>query len=369
MLFSPIRLGGLDLQNRVLVSPMCQYSAVDGVMSAWHRQHLGSLAVSGAGAVIIEATAVAPEGRITAGCAGLYTNAQEARLADILADIRTYSATPFGLQIGHTGRRASMQRPWDGFDSVADADGGWPSVAPSPIPFRPGWPTPEVLDQAGIDAILEAFSQATIRAARLGLDLLEIHSAHGYLMHQFLSPVANTRTDGYGGAIENRMRFPLEVVSAVRSAWPSERALGVRIRATDWLDDGWNVGDSIAYVRELGRLGVDYVCVSSGGMAGPMTSLTRSHLTLAGEIRAQSDVAICGVGHIYSAAQAEAALAEGKADLIAVGRAFLDNPRWALHAAAELGTSAPFPRQYDLASPDKWRGYDQLHPLPRDPVQ
>lgn len=343
---------------------MCQYSAVDGVMGAWHRQHLGSLAVSGAAAVVIEATAVTPQGRITRGCTGLYADTQENRLREIISDIRTYSSTILGIQLGHTGRRGSIHRPWDyNFEPLWPDEGGWRTVAPSPLPFREGWPMPEVLSEAGMADILHAFEDSTRRAARLDLGLIELHGAHGYLMHQFLSPLSNQRSDAYGGTIDNRMRFPLSIVKAVRGVWPSERALGVRISATDWLDGGWNVNDSIVFTRELEKVGVDYVCVSSGGMGGLSTALTSEHLRLAEQIRGGTSVAICGVGHIYRPQQAEDALSAGQADFVALGRAFLDNPRWALHAAVALRETPPFPEQYALAAPDKWRGYAVLHDL------
>lgn len=360
-LFTPMRVGGLSLPNRIFVSPMCQYSATDGVMQAWHRQHLGCLSLAGAGMVIIEATAVAAEGRITPGCTGLHSDNQEQRLLEILTDIRSYSNAAFGIQLGHTGRRASMYRPWEGVGAVPVTEGGWRSFGPSPLPYMPGWPVPQVLDEAGMTRIRDAFVSSAQRARRIGLSLVELHSAHGYLMHQFLSPVANQRTDSYGGSLNNRMRYPLSIVQAVRDIWPAELALGVRISATDWRDDGWTVDDSIVFVRALRDIGVDYVCVSSGGMGGGMTSLSKEHLPFAARIRRETGMTICGVGQIYKPQQAEAALAQGQADIIALGRAFLDNPRWGWHAAVALGAEPAYPRQYDLARPDIWRGYTVVH--------
>jgi 2,4-dienoyl-CoA reductase-like NADH-dependent reductase (Old Yellow Enzyme family) len=361
-LFSPISLGGLVLPNRIVVSPMCQYSCIDGVLQPWHDQHLGHLALSGAGLLIIEATGVTKEGRITHGCAGLWNIRQERRLREVVERIRSYSPTAIGLQIGHTGRRAGIAPPWNGaMTPLAPETGAWRSYGPSALSHLPGWPVPRKLTVKGMARIAGAFAASAQRALRAGIDLIEVHGAHGYLLHQFLSPLANRRADEYGGSLRNRMRFPLEVAKAVRDVWPPERALGMRISGTDWHDNGWDLDQSVEFVRALGAVGYDYVCVSSGGIGGA-TALLRDHTALAQYIRQRTDVPICAVGYITDPAQAEATLADGKADLVALARAFLDNPRWGWHAALALGATPHFPQQYELVRPENWRAFGKVHP-------
>lgn len=266
-LFSPLQIGGLTLENRIAVSPMCQYSAVDGMANDWHLQHLISLSLSGAGVVIVEMTAVEPEGRITPACLGLYSDAQEAALERVLAACRRWGNTRMGIQLAHAGRKASVHVPWEGGKPLSPAEGAWQTVAPSPIAFDAGWPAPQQLDEDRLARIRDGFVVSAQRADRLGFDLLELHGAHGYLLHNFVSPIANRRTDRYGGNPENRMRFPLEIAAAVRAIWPRQKALGMRITGSDWLDGGLTSADAAAFAAALKEIGFDYVCVSSGGIA------------------------------------------------------------------------------------------------------
>lgn len=355
-LFSPTKVGGLTLPNRFVISPMCQYSAVDGLVQPWHHQHLGHLALSGAGALIIEATAVAEEGRITPGCLGLYTDAQANTLGEMVRQIQSFSPMQFGIQLVHTGRRSSVSRPWDGVRALTGEEGGWRTFGPSALPHMPDWPVPQELDQYGMTRIRDAFVAAATRARDVGLSLVELHGAHGYLIHQFLSPISNRRIDEFGGSLQNRMRFPLAIAQAVRDAWPRDRALGLRISATDWHEEGWTLDESVVFVKALKEIGLDYVSVSSGGI-GVLTSMTRDHLPLAERIRRETGMLTCAVGQIIQPQQAEEVLVKEQADFVALGRALLDNPRWGWHAAHALGVEPDYPRQYELARPDKWRGY------------
>lgn len=350
-LFSAFPLRGLTLANRIVVSPMCEYSAVDGCATDWHVIHLGHLALSGAGLLIIEATAVSAQGRISRECLGLYSDANEEALARVLSIVRRYSPMPIGIQLNHAGRKGSQRKPGDGRGSVAFEDGGWQTVGPSALPFVPDWRTPDELDRPGMDAIVEAFVQATGRAARLGLDMIEIHSAHGYLLSQFLSPIANRREDAFGGSRENRMRFPLEVFAAVRKAWPASRPLGVRCNATDWDERGIDPDDAVAYARALRDLGCDYVDVSSGGNSMTAIPLAPGYqVPFAARIRKEAGIATMAVGLIRDPHHAEAIVAGGEADLIAIGRGILNDPRWPWHAAEDLGATVNVPVQYARAA-------------------
>lgn len=266
-LFSPFALRELRLANRIVVSPMCQYSAKDGAATAWHLMHLGNLALSGAGMLCIEATAVEPEGRITAGDLGLWDDATEAALAPVLTAIRQHSKIAVAMQIAHAGRKASSALPWHGGQLLPAAAGGWRPHAPSAVPQKEGEAPPQALDAAGMERIRAAFAATAARAARLGLDAIEIHAAHGYLLHEFLSPIANRRTDEYGGALDNRLRFPLEIFDLVRATFPADKPVGVRVSATDWLDGGWDLDQTIAFAVQLKRRGVDWIDVSSGGIS------------------------------------------------------------------------------------------------------
>lgn len=358
LLFSPLALRGLELPNRIQISPMCQYSAHDGCLDDWHLMHLGTLALSGAGLLVIEATHVSREGRITHGCSGLYDDANERALDRVLRFVRAHSSMPIGLQLGHAGRKASSARPWQGRAALGPAEDPWSTLAPSALPFGEGWPVPREASAAELVAVREAFVESTRRAARLGLDLIEVHAAHGYLLSTFLSPLANQRSDGYGGSRESRMRFPLEVFAAMRTAWPSERPMGVRIHGADWVDGGWDVDDAIAFAGALRELGCDYVTVSSGGVS-PRARIPVQpgyQVPLASAVRKATGLPTCAVGMIVRPAQAEEILCAGHADQVALARALLFNPRWPWQAALELGERLPSVPQYERASEALWPG-------------
>jgi 2,4-dienoyl-CoA reductase-like NADH-dependent reductase (Old Yellow Enzyme family) len=349
-LFQPLTMRGLTLANRIVISPLCEYSAVDGCATDWHIIHLGHLALSGAGLLIIEATAVEPRGRISRECLGLYSDENERALERVLAVVRKYSTMPIGIQLAHAGRKGSQKKPSDGRGNVPDGEGGWRTVAPSAIPFIAEWQTPEALDRTGMQAIVAAFADAARRSARLGLDMIELHAAHGYLMSSFLSPIANRRDDEYGGSLENRMRFPLEVFSAVRAAWPQERPLGVRCNGTDWDERGLTPDDAVAFSRALKDLGCDYVDASSGGNS--ITSIPSKpgyQVPFAARIRQEVGIPTMAVGLIRDPRHAEAVVAAGEADMVAIGRGILNDPRWPWHAAEELGAAIEFPYQYRRA--------------------
>jgi 2,4-dienoyl-CoA reductase-like NADH-dependent reductase (Old Yellow Enzyme family) len=367
-LFRPLSLRGLELANRIAVSPMCQYSAVDGVPQPWHFQHLGAFAASGPGLIVAEATGVEAIGRITPGCTGLYSDACESAFARIVALVKSIGLSKIGVQLAHAGRKASTAAPWLGGKPLpANDPQAWATVAPSSVPFAPDWPSPKAADEGDLQRVRQAFVQGAERALRVGFDLVELHCAHGYLMHEFLSPLANRRSDAYGGPLDNRMRFPLEIIRAVRRAWPSEKPLGMRISATDWVEGGFNPDEAVRFVAAAKLEGVDYVCVSSGGMApqGLPPAATPGYQTqFAEKIRRETGMTTRAVGMIVDPRQAEAIIAEGKADFVALARAFLDDPRWAWHAADILrhSASAAFPPQYARARPTSWPGAD-LRPL------
>lgn len=357
-LFSPITLRGLTLANRIAVSPMCQYSAEDGSANAWHLAHLGTLSAGGAGLLVVEATAVSAEGRITHGDLGLYSEANEDALAQVVAHCRAHGTARLGIQISHAGRKASAQRPWEGGRALGEDAGSWQTIAPSPLAFGEGWHVPREMDARDMARVTSAHAAAARRADRLGFELLEIHAAHGYLLHQFLSPVANRRTDAYGGTLENRMRFPLGVVRAVRAAWPEERPLGVRITGHDWAKGGIEVEEAVAFAARLKREGVDFVCVSSGGIsvgAVPQTG-PGYQIGFAERVRRETGLPTRGVGLIAAPGQAERIVADGKADMVALARAFLDNPHWGWAAARALGASVDRPVQYRRAADAAWPG-------------
>jgi len=360
-LFTPITLGGVTLPNRIVVSPMCQYSADDGSMNDWHFVHLGHLAYSGAGLVMVEATHVTREGRITHGCTGLYSDHNEASMARVLAHCRTVSKNPIGIQIGHAGRKASTQVPWEGREALGPRESPWPTVAPSALPFSETWHTPRELTRPEILALVDAFVQSAQRARRIGFDVLELHSAHGYLLHQFLSPLSNRRSDEYG---RERMKFPLAAARAVREVWPKERGLGARISANDWADGGLGPDDAVAYARELERVGFDYVCVSSGGLVShaKLNVGPGYQVPFAEKVKKNSNLKVRTVGMIADPDQAEAIVAEGKADMVAMARAFLDNPRWAWHTAERFGVKLDYPPQYARARHDAWPGTKLARP-------
>ncbi|HJY78267.1 MAG TPA: NADH:flavin oxidoreductase/NADH oxidase [Burkholderiales bacterium] len=360
-LFTPITLGGVTLPNRIVVSPMCQYSADDGSMNDWHFVHLGHLAYSGAGLLMVEATHVTREGRITHGCTGLYSDHNEASIKKVIEVCRGVSKSPIGIQIGHAGRKASTQVPWEGREALGPRESPWPTVAPSALPFSETWHTPRELTRTEIVALVDAFVQSAQRARRIGFDVLELHSAHGYLLHQFLSPLSNRRSDEYG---RERTRFPLEVARAVRETWPREKALGARISANDWADGGLGPDDAVAYARELERVGFDYVCVSSGGLVShaKLNVGPGYQLPFAERVKKNSNIKVRTVGMIADPVQAEAAVAEGKADMVAMARAFLDNPRWVWHAAERFDVKLDYPPQYARARHDAWPGSKLARP-------
>jgi 2,4-dienoyl-CoA reductase-like NADH-dependent reductase (Old Yellow Enzyme family) len=349
-LFDPIALRGLTLPNRIVVSPMCQYSANDGCATDWHLIHWGQLLLSGAGMLTIEATAVTPDGRITPGCLGLYDDAGERALGDRLARARRQAPRmAVAMQLAHAGRKGSSQRPWDGGALILPEDGGWTPLAPSAIPHAEGEPPPAALDAAGLSRIRDAFVAAAKRAERSGIDALELHLAHGYLLHEFLSPLANRRDDGYGGSFARRVKFPLEVFDAVRAVWPERSPLGARISATDWMDGGWTLEDSIALARELKSRGCDWIDVSSAGIS-PLQKITATgpgiHVPFARAIRSATGITTMAVGLISDPKHAEAIIANGDADMIAMARAFLRDPRWPWRAAAELDATVRGAPQY-----------------------
>jgi 2,4-dienoyl-CoA reductase-like NADH-dependent reductase (Old Yellow Enzyme family) len=352
-LFSSHALRELSLVNRIVISPMCQYSAEHGSATAWHMIHLGSLALSGAAMLCIEATGVEADGRITPSDLGLYSDANEAALAPVLAAIRQHSHIAVAMQLAHAGRKASCAVPWQGGKQLAAGAGGWTTSSASVLPFTDGDAPPVALDAAGLARVRDAFVAAARRADRLGIDALEIHSAHGYLLHQFLSPISNHRTDAYGGALANRMRFPLEVFDAVRAAFPARKPVGVRISASDWIDGGWDIDQSIAYVRELQQRGVDWIDASSGGIAphqkiivGPGYQVPFAHA-----IKQATGVTTFAVGMITEPQQADELIQSGKADFVALARAMLYDARWPWHAAAALGAQVDAPPQYWRSPP------------------
>jgi 2,4-dienoyl-CoA reductase-like NADH-dependent reductase (Old Yellow Enzyme family) len=357
VLFSPFKMRTVTLRNRTVISPMCQYSAENGEASAWHMIHLGHLALSGAGMLCLEATAVEAEGRITPGDLGLYNDATEAALKPVLAAIRKYSDIRVAVQLAHAGRKASCRVPWDGGQQIPAAKGGWVPSAPSPVPYRDGETTPLALDKAGLARVRAAFAEAAKRAARLGIDAIEIHSAHGYLLHQFLSPLSNHRTDEYGDTLENRIRFPLEVFDAVRAAFPADKPVGVRVSATDWVDGAWDLPQTIAFAAELKKRGVDWIDASSGG-ASPAQQITVGwgyQVPFAQGIKEATGVNTMAVGLITDPQQAEDIVASGKADLVALARAMLYDPRWPWHAAAKLGATVDGPPQYWRSQPAEFK--------------
>ncbi len=353
-LFDPLSIGPLTLANRIVVSPMCQYVVEDGNPDDWHLMHLGQLAASGAGLLIVEATAVEPEGRITPADLGLYSDANQAAFARVLRAVRRHSRMPIAVQLGHAGRKASSHVPWDGGQSLRADEGAWTTSAPSALPHAPGEPAPVALDAAGLQRVTDAFVQAARRADALGFDAIELHAAHGYLLHQFLSPIANRREDGYGGSLENRMRFPLAVFDAVRAAVPPRMPVGMRISATDWVEGGWDVEQSAVFARALAERGCAFIDVSSGGVS-PLQQIPVGpgyQVPLAERIKAAAPgLPTFAVGLVTEPAQADAIVAEGRADAVALGRAMLFEPHWPWRAAMALGAQVTAPPQYWRSQP------------------
>jgi 2,4-dienoyl-CoA reductase-like NADH-dependent reductase (Old Yellow Enzyme family) len=335
---------------------MCQYCAENGSAVDWHLMHLGQFSMGAAGLVMTEATAVSPAGRISPKCLGLYSDENEAALKRVIDFCRQYGVTAMGIQLAHAGRKGSTQVPADGGQPLGAAENPWTTLAPSVLPFGPGWHLPQALDREGLAAVKGQFVSATQRAARIGFDLAELHCAHGYLLHQFLSPISNQRDDAYGGKLENRLRYPLEVFEAVRAAWPEDKPLGVRISATDWIEGGWTLEESVALAKELKSLGCDFIDVSSGALdprqqvpIGPGYQVPFSD-----QIRSQAGITTWTVGMITRAHQAEEIIAGGKADIVALARGMIFDPRWAWHAAEELGADTEYSRMYTRCMPSQW---------------
>jgi NADPH2 dehydrogenase len=352
-LFQSISLRELHLPNRIMVSPMCQYSATDGNASDWHLIHLGQLALGGAGLLCVEATAVEAIGRITPSCLGLYSDNNETALRRVLEAVRRHSDVPLAIQLAHAGRKASSHTPWDGGKLIAIQDSGWEPIAPSAVPLSPSEPPPREMNAADLARVREAFVHTTRRAAALGFDAVELHAAHGYLLHEFLSPLANRRSDRYGGSLENRMRFPLEVFSAVREVWPETKPLGIRISASDWIEGGWDLRQAIEFARQLKAAGCDWIDASSGGLA-PEQKIALGpgyQVPFAEAIRREVGIPTVAVGLITEPRQAEELIAAGRADMVALARAMLYEPHWAWRAAAELGAQVRAPKQYWRAAP------------------
>lgn len=357
-LFAPIKLRELELANRVVIAPMCQYSADDGSMSDWHMLHLGSLANSGAGLLIVEATGVELEGRISLGCPALDSDEHEAAMKRVIDACKRFGTAKLGIQLGHAGRKASTQRPWEGGKPLKAGEGAWQTKGPSAMPFAPDWHVPTAMTIADIEALKAKFVEATKRADRIGYDLIEIHGAHGYLMHQFVSPLSNTRNDQYGGSLENRIRLPLEVFAAMRAVWPAHKPLGIRISAVDWVEGGLSLEETITYAKKLEAAGCDFIDVSSGGndpnqkiVLGPGYQVPFAEAI---KKATTGKMTVMAVGLITEAEQAEEVVASGKADMVALARGFLDDPHWGWHAAYKLGAEVPVSNQYARATLKTW---------------
>jgi 2,4-dienoyl-CoA reductase-like NADH-dependent reductase (Old Yellow Enzyme family) len=356
-LFEPIRVGSLELSNRIVIAPMCQYSAENGCMNDWHLIHLGHLSISGAALLTVEATAVLPDGRITWADVGLWSDETETAMSSTLDRIRRWSGIPIGIQLNHAGRKASTEVPWVGGAQIASsAPNGWQTKAPSSIPYAEGQMLPQMLDRDGLRDIRDAFVSSAKRARRIGLDLIQLHCAHGYLLHQFLSPLSNQRDDTYGGSLENRMRFPLEVFEAVRQAIP-DRPVTVRISGTDWVDGGWDIEQTCAFAAMLQAAGCDALHISSGGLhpAQRIPVGPSYQVPLARVVKAAVGIPVVAVGLITGFDQAEAIVATREADMVALARTILYDPRWPWHAAAELGAQVQAPHQYLRSQPRRFR--------------
>jgi 2,4-dienoyl-CoA reductase-like NADH-dependent reductase (Old Yellow Enzyme family) len=352
-LFSSIDLGKLSLPNRIIIAPMCEYSAEDGKATDWHMIHLGHLALSGAALLFTEATAVEPGGRITPVDLGLWDDATEVAIARVMRAIRCYSPIHMGMQLAHAGRKASSQAPWEGGRQLLQVNGGWVCDAPSAVAYKDGEEVPHALDRAGLDRIRDAFANAARRADRLGFDTVQVHAAHGYLLHQFLSPIANYRTDEYGGNLENRIRFPLEVFAAVRAAFSADKPVGIRVSATDWVDGGWDLAQTVAFAQVLKARGCDYIDVSSGGMS-PDQKITLGpsyQVPFAERIKRETGLPTMAVGLITDPEQANEIVTKGRADMVSLARGMLYDPRWPWHAAAQLGHKVQAPKQYWRSQP------------------
>lgn len=356
-MFEPLYLKQLQLLNRIVVSPMCQYSSIDGNAQSWHKVHLGQLALGSVGMLILEATAVEARGRISPGCLGMYNDANEAALAEVLEVIRGLNKrthVPICIQLAHAGRKGASFEPWNGGQQIPVEQGGWQTIAPSAIAHLDGELPPDSIAAAELTELTQQFVRAVTRSDRLGLDAIELHAAHGYLLHQFLSPIANQRTDEYGGSLENRMRYPLELFAAMRAAWPAEKPMGVRISASDWDPaSSWDISESSEFAERLAKIGCDWIDVSSGGVSKNQKIILKPgyQVHFAAAIKQAVSIPVMAVGLITEPRQAETILSSGQADMIALARAFLYNPRWVWHAAAELGATVNAPEQYWRCAP------------------
>ena len=356
-LFSEAQLRALTISNRIVVSPMCQYSAVDGSATDWHLVHVGQMAMSGAGLVILEATHVEPAGRITPACLGLYSNENEQALERVISFCRENSSTKLGIQLSHSGRKGSTRLPWKGRASSLEKDeGGWTTVSCSGLPRAEGWPVPDALDDMGLRSIRDAHVEATRRCDRLGLDLIELNAAHGYLLHEFLSPLTNLRQDSYGGSLDNRMRYPLEIFEQMRAVWPEGKPMGVRISVTDWLDGGWEPEQATEFCRQLRSRGCDYIAVSAGGLSlDQKISLGEGYqVPFAKAVREATGIPTMAVGMIYRPEHAESIVADENADFVAMARGMLFHPHWPWRAAAALNADVEYPPQYIRAYKSRW---------------
>jgi 2,4-dienoyl-CoA reductase-like NADH-dependent reductase (Old Yellow Enzyme family) len=351
-LFSDFKLRELSFRNRIFVSPMCQYSSIDGMPNSWHLVHLGSRAVGGAALVMVEASGVSPEGRISPDDMGIWSEAQRDAFRPIAQFIREQGAVP-GIQLAHAGRKASTSTPWQGGGPLPPDRGGWQPLAPSAISFTPAHAMPRELTKAEMDIVVRQFAESAQRARAAGFDVAEIHMAHGYLLHGFLSPLANVRTDEYGGSLENRARLPLAVARAVREVWPAHLPVFVRISASDWVDGGWDLEQSIQFARWLKPIGIDLIDCSSGGLVADarIPAAPGFQVPFAAAIRAQAGIATGAVGLITEAHQAEQIVATGQADVVLLAREFLRDPYWPLHAARQLNADVTWPKQYLRARP------------------
>lgn len=362
-LFSPMAMRGLAIANRVVVAPMCQYSAEDGVVGDWHLMHVGQFAVGGHGLFIAEATAVEPRGRISLNCPGLWNDQQMRAWKRVVDFAKTWGNTPIGIQLAHAGRKGSSRKPWQGGAQAPASEGGWTTVAPSALPFDSARPAPEALSEGAIRGLVAHYAAAAKRAHAAGFDVVEVHAAHGYLLHQFLSPLSNQREDDYGGSPENRARLLLEVFDAVREAFPADKPVGVRISATDWVEGGWDLDDSIQLAHALEQRNCDYLHISSGGLS-PLQEIPLGpgyQVELCDAITRTTEMVTIAVGQIDDAKQAETVVRTGQADMVALARGMLFDPHWTWRAAETLGAEAPYPRQYERAVRFKTMA------LPQDP--
>ncbi|MBI17599.1 MAG: oxidoreductase [Proteobacteria bacterium] len=353
-LFTEVSLRGLTVSNRIVVSPMCQYAAENGSASDWHLMHLGQFAMGAGGLLISEATHVSPAGRISPRCLGLYSDDNERTISHVIEFCREHGVVALGTQLAHAGRKASTRPPLDGGGSLGLEEGGWQTIAPSALAYG-DWHTPLELDRAGLNQVKAQFVEATVRADRIGFDLIEVHGAHGYLIHQFCSPLSNHRTDEYGGSLDNRIRFPLEVFEAMRAVWPTDKPMGMRITAKDWVDGGWDLDDCVYFANALKVLGCDFVDVSSGGL-DPRQNITVGpgyQVSFAERVRRKTGLHTWAVGMITEPQQADDIVASGKADMVALARAMMADPRWAWHAAIALGDDTPWPKRYLRAHPSQ----------------